>query len=190
MDRQGLPPPAPCRAAAVVTPVCRGGGWVSDITDMYHYKCLWLSITWPSRLYLALSSLWSISSLSSLYSTSQTGAAEELKNHQTADYSWMKENTRRGMGIIGLIRPTGSPNWMICQSEDTNAQVWRSQHIRNWISQFYMDVCSLGSQSSCLPCTQGTREFCYSFCKINGALVSQWENKLNEYWPMLDLGMK
>lgn len=36
-------------------------GRVSDITDMHHNECLRPSITWPSGLYLALSSLWHIS---------------------------------------------------------------------------------------------------------------------------------
>lgn len=96
-----------------------------------------------------------------------------------ADCSWMKESARRGFGIIGLIRPTGSPDWMICQSEDTNAQVWGGQ----WSiyapenHQSYTDVCCSGSQSSCLPCKEETGEYCFSFCKINGASVSRWENK-------------
>lgn len=118
-------PPAPCQAAAVETPVSRGGAeCLISLTCII--TSVWGHLLWPAGFYLALSSL-PQASLSSLYSTSQSGAAEELENCQTADYSWMKENTERRFGIIGLIRPTGITDWMICLSDDTNAQVWVSQ---------------------------------------------------------------
>lgn len=73
----------------------RPAGVGLGVTDMYHNKWLKPSVMWSLGFYLALSSLWSISSLSTLYSTLQTIAAEELERQQTAA-EWRRTH-RKGL---------------------------------------------------------------------------------------------
>lgn len=134
---------------------------------MFHNKCLRPSITWPSVFLpcfiIFLSSIFCLSSLSPLW-----GAGKP------ADCSWMKENTWRRFGIIGVIRPTGGIDWKICLSDDSGVQVWGGQ----W------SIYSIQAHwAPAFPREEGTRKHCCYLCKNNGASVTQWENK----WTILML---